>query len=58
MVLLHLVEITVWALFYVWTGAMPELQTAVYFSAVTTRQPATGISCCRRSGGWSAPSKP
>ncbi len=35
MILLHLIEITVWALFYVWTDAMPDLQTAVYFSAVT-----------------------
>ena len=35
MVLLHLVEITVWALWYVWSGALPDLQTAVYFSAVT-----------------------
>ena len=34
-VLLHLVEITVWALFYVWTHAMPELQSSLYFSAVT-----------------------
>ena len=34
-VLLHLIEITVWALFYVWTSAMPELQSALYFSAVT-----------------------
>ena len=34
-VLLHLVEITAWALFYVWKDAMPDLQTALYFSAVT-----------------------
>jgi hypothetical protein len=34
-VLLHLIEITVWALFYVWASAMPELQSALYFSAVT-----------------------
>jgi len=35
MILLHLVEIIVWATFYWWKGAMPDLQTAVYFSAVT-----------------------
>jgi hypothetical protein len=35
MVLLHLVEITLWALFYLWKGAIGDLQTAVYFSAVT-----------------------
>jgi Ion channel len=34
-ILLHLVEITVWALFYVWKGAMADLQSSLYFSAVT-----------------------
>jgi hypothetical protein len=34
-VLLHLVEISVWAVAYFWYGAMPDLSTALYFSAVT-----------------------
>ena len=34
-VLLHLIQITVWALCYVWTDAMPDLPSALYFSAVT-----------------------
>ncbi len=34
-VFLHLIEIAVWAAFYVWQEAMPDFQTAVYFSAVT-----------------------
>ena len=34
-VLLHLVEIVVWGFFYTWQGAMPDLQSAIYFSAVT-----------------------
>jgi ion channel len=34
-VVMHLFEIVVWAVFYVAKGAMPALQTAVYFSAVT-----------------------
>jgi Ion channel len=34
-VLVHLVEIAVWALFYTWTNSLPDLATAVYFSAVT-----------------------
>ena len=34
-VLLHLIEITVWALFYVSRDAMPDLQSSLYFSAVT-----------------------
>jgi SNF family Na+-dependent transporter len=35
MVLLHLFEITVWALFYFWQRAITDLQAAFYFSAVT-----------------------
>jgi hypothetical protein len=35
MILIHLIEITVWAFFYSWQRAMPDLETAVYFSAVT-----------------------
>ena len=31
----HLVEIVVWGLFYRWEDAMPDLQAAFYFSAVT-----------------------
>ena len=35
MVLLHLAEIAVWAAFYVWKDALPDLPSALYFSAVT-----------------------
>ena len=35
MVLLHLLEISVWALYYYWNGALLDIQTAFYFSAVT-----------------------
>jgi Ion channel len=34
-VLLHLIEITAWALLYVRKSAMADLQSALYFSAVT-----------------------
>jgi ion channel len=34
-VLLHLVEISVWAAMYVWNGAITDLPSALYFSAVT-----------------------
>ena len=34
-ILLHLVEIAIWAFFYTWKHAMPDLQSALYFSAVT-----------------------
>jgi hypothetical protein len=35
MIFLHLLEITVWAVFYLWKDAMKDLPTALYFSAVT-----------------------
>jgi Ion channel len=34
-VLIHLIEIAVWALFYASKHGMPDLQSALYFSAVT-----------------------
>jgi voltage-gated potassium channel Kch len=34
-VFLHLVEITLWAGLYLWREALPDLQSAIYFSAVT-----------------------
>jgi hypothetical protein len=34
-VLLHLLEISAWALYYVLRGAMPDAASALYFSAVT-----------------------
>src|SRR5262245_27416461 len=34
-ILLHIIEITVWGAFFVWQGAMPDLATGLYFSAVT-----------------------
>jgi hypothetical protein len=35
MVAIHLVEIAAWAVLYVWLDAIPDLQAALYFSAVT-----------------------
>jgi len=35
MVLMHLIEITLWALFYLWQKALTEVPLALYFSAVT-----------------------
>ena len=34
-ILLHLVQITFWAFFYAWKEGMPDLHSALYFSAVT-----------------------
>jgi hypothetical protein len=35
MIVCHLLEICVWALSYWWFAAMPDQQSAIYFSAVT-----------------------
>ena len=35
LLLIHLSEIAVWALFYVWSGSLPDAETALYFSGVT-----------------------
>ena len=34
-IFLHLLEISLWALFYTWKRAMPDMDSAFYFSAVT-----------------------
>ena len=34
-VLLHLFEVCVWAMFFFWRDAIPDLPSALYFSAVT-----------------------
>ncbi len=34
-ILLHLVQITLWAVLYAWQGGMPDIHSAFYFSAVT-----------------------
>jgi voltage-gated potassium channel Kch len=34
-ILLHMLEIAVWAVFYTWKEGMPDIQSAIYFSAVT-----------------------
>ena len=35
MILFHLVEISVWAFFYLWQGCLPDAEAAFYFSGVT-----------------------
>jgi hypothetical protein len=34
LILIHLLEIGVWGLFYFWQGAMPDAESAFYFSGV------------------------
>ena len=49
-VLLHLAEIAVWASFYLWRDAMPDLPSALYFSAVTYTT--TGYGDLVLAEGW------
>jgi len=35
LLVLHLVEIGLWALFYWWQGCLPDLESSLYFSGVT-----------------------
>jgi len=35
LILIHLAEICVWGLFYVWQGRLPDVEAALYFSGVT-----------------------
>jgi hypothetical protein len=35
LILIHLVEIYVWGLFYLWQGCLPDAESAFYFSGVT-----------------------
>ncbi|MGA7415043.1 MAG: potassium channel family protein [Bryobacteraceae bacterium] len=35
LILIHLVEISVWGCFYLWRGCMPDAEAAFYFSGVT-----------------------
>lgn len=35
LVLLHLAEISIWGLFYLWRGCLPDAEAAFYFSGVT-----------------------
>ena len=38
-IVLHVIQILVWAAYYVWQGCMPDLATAYYFSSVTSVPP-------------------
>lgn len=35
LILIHVVEVTVWALCYLWGGGLPNAESAFYFSGVT-----------------------
>ena len=35
LILIHLLEISVWAMFYIWQDCLPDAESAFYFSGVT-----------------------
>jgi hypothetical protein len=35
LILLHVIEISIWAAFYLWQECLPDIETALYFSGVT-----------------------
>ncbi len=35
LILIHAIEIGVWALYYLWAGCLPDAESAFYFSGVT-----------------------
>jgi hypothetical protein len=35
LILIHLLEISIWGLFYFWQGCLPDAESAFYFSGVT-----------------------
>jgi hypothetical protein len=35
LIVLHLAEVAVWAIFYLWRGCLPNAESAFYFSGVT-----------------------
>jgi hypothetical protein len=35
LMLMHLLEISVWGLFYLWQSCLPDAESALYFSAAT-----------------------
>ena len=35
LIFIHTIEISVWAIFYVWEGCLPDVESAFYFSGVT-----------------------
>jgi hypothetical protein len=35
LILLHMIEISIWGAFYLWKKCMPDVETALYFSGVT-----------------------
>jgi hypothetical protein len=53
LILLHLVEISMWALFYLWWGCLPDTEAAFYFAGVTYTSIGYGDLVLAKLGGCS-----
>src|SRR5215471_18225059 len=51
LILIHLFEIAVWALFFWWEKCLPDAESSFYFSGVTYATLGYGVWCCQKSGG-------
>ncbi len=51
-ILVHVVEIAIWALFYAWDHGMPDLHSAFYFSAVTYTTTGYGDLVLPKEWNW------
>jgi len=53
LILVHLVEIAIWGMFYLWQGCLPDGSRPSISPASPIRPQATAICSCRRIGGCS-----
>ena len=50
LIFVHAIEITVWALFYLWAGCLADGPSAFYFPELLTQRLGTVISCYPANG--------
>ena len=54
LIVIHLLEIAVWALFFWWQNCLPDAGPRSIFPVLPTPRSVTGTSYCRKSGNCSA----
>jgi hypothetical protein len=57
LILIHLAEISIWGLFYLWRGCLPDAETAFYFSGATYTTIGYAMWFWRGRGGCSRRSR-
>ena len=50
LIVIHFIEIAVWALFFWWHKCLPDAELSFYFSGVTTLPSVTGTWGCQKNG--------